>query len=699
MVKAVPILYAPNFVADAAPHRLSSRAVGPLRRASADNKEVIPMRLLRGPWLLSIAALGAVFGAQAVGCGGGNSTSQSGGTTGTGGTGGTTSTGGTAGSGGTAQVCGDGKIEGTERCDLGSANGSEMGCTSSCDFDCSADADCNKANNPCAGTATCVDATVQGQAVKQCMAGTPLAEGASCGTNLVCVNMNCVAPSCGDGVVETGEECDDGNTTAGDGCENDCKFTCLSTDPTRNCASTNPCISDGTCGASNTCTAGSPVTDGTACTGGTCQNGTCVASSCTGLAKCTVCSSGFCDGSGTCKASSCGDGCVDASKGEQCDPPNGTTCDATCKTVSGCGNGTLDPGEQCDDGNTFDLDGCDSSCKYEVVARMDNVAISGNQAPASMGCMPATNALGAKVLGGPTGLALSQLNSTLASSISGDATTAPTVNVMTQFLGLTDLTGTAASGFQIGVLDASLDSAKGTWPGNDPMDWWFLADGAAVSMGLPSGKFTTTSLAAHVLKGGPNNVTLDLNLGGSPAALTLLSAHINATIGTATNTPAAPPSKLANGTAVFETITGNGTGQGLCGNVTVASLAAIPVPSALTSGLAACSQGYIACDGQNGHTLPDGCNSLLDVLVSGCGTFLGNVVNPTQPDVAAGTSVKTLTPGSKHIIPSTQTSGDMDAYSAFLTFTAKREHFTGQTCSATIPCQTGKTCNASNVCQ
>ncbi len=33
---------------------------------------------------------------------------------------------------------------------------------------------------------------------------------------------NCVAAHCGDGVVDTGEECDDGNTTAGDGCDASC---------------------------------------------------------------------------------------------------------------------------------------------------------------------------------------------------------------------------------------------------------------------------------------------------------------------------------------------------------------------------------------------------------------------------------------------------------------------------------------------
>ncbi|HLK09779.1 MAG TPA: choice-of-anchor Q domain-containing protein [Candidatus Binatia bacterium] len=77
---------------------------------------------------------------------------------------------------------------------------------------------------------------------------------------------------------------------------------------------------------------------------------------------------------GTC-AGSCGNGVVDP--GEQCDdgPANGTPgdpCDATCHrahpgtgAAATCGNGILEPGEQCDDGNTANGDGCSSSCQLE----------------------------------------------------------------------------------------------------------------------------------------------------------------------------------------------------------------------------------------------------------------------------------------------------------------------------------------------
>src|SRR5262245_26190252 len=37
----------------------------------------------------------------------------------------------------------------------------------------------------------------------------------------------------------------------------------------------------------------------------------------------------------------------------------------------GCGNNTMDPGEQCDDGNTTSGDGCSSSCQFEAAPRLD----------------------------------------------------------------------------------------------------------------------------------------------------------------------------------------------------------------------------------------------------------------------------------------------------------------------------------------
>jgi hypothetical protein len=58
----------------------------------------------------------------------------------------------------------------------------------------------------------------------------------------------------------------------------------------------------------------------------------------------------------TCVPSKCGNGQIDS--GEQCDPPNGSSCLDGCALP--CGNGLLDAGEQCDppDGTT-----CSSTCR------------------------------------------------------------------------------------------------------------------------------------------------------------------------------------------------------------------------------------------------------------------------------------------------------------------------------------------------
>jgi cysteine-rich repeat protein len=391
---------------------------------------------------------------------------------------------------------------------------------------------------------------------------------------------------------------------------------------------------------------------------------------------------------------------VDPNTGETCEPPNTATCDSQCHkiVVPVCGNGTIEGTEQCDDGNKLNLDGCDSNCKYEAVARMTSVQIVGTAAPAF--CTPATNHLGSQVL---TSTALSNLNGTLTTDVNNGTT-----NVLTYFMGLDDLTGVSDPALTIGIVSGILDPAKGAWPGNNPIDWWFLGAYSTINplTGLPTGVLTNGSLAARNLKGGPSDVSLQLILGGSPALLEMRSAQIQATINGSPppNVPAPPPAKLANGLTVFQTITGNGTGQGLCGNITVESLAQIPIPQVLTTGTTACvscgatSHTYTYCG--MGMPVGSGCNSLLDALVGGCQQFLCLVtsINPSEPDVPAGATVKNLTLGANNKVPTTQTTGNKDAYSSYLSFTANRSHLTGETCSVTTDCQSGKTCN-NGTCQ
>ena len=64
----------------------------------------------------------------------------------------------------------------------------------------------------------------------------------------------------------------------------------------------------------------------------------------------------------------CGNGHVDT--GEQCDDgntSNGDGCSAGCthEEAPCCGDGHLDAGEECDDGNTSNNDGCSSTCQIE----------------------------------------------------------------------------------------------------------------------------------------------------------------------------------------------------------------------------------------------------------------------------------------------------------------------------------------------
>ena len=76
----------------------------------------------------------------------------------------------------------------------------------------------------------------------------------------------------------------------------------------------------------------------------------------------------------------CGDGAVQS--GEECDDGNNTDddgCSATCQTEY-CGDGVLQAGEECDDGNNTDSDDCSTNC--ETAAADGLTAVT----PISGGC-------------------------------------------------------------------------------------------------------------------------------------------------------------------------------------------------------------------------------------------------------------------------------------------------------------------------
>jgi large repetitive protein len=146
------------------------------------------------------------------------------------------------------------------------------------------------------------------------------AQGCSCGDS----NSQGV---CGDGHVDMGEECDDGNNVDGDGCSSTCKNEMVSA----------------RCGDGH-------LDPGEECDDGNTKSGDGCSATCTKEST----------------SGKCGDGHKDP--GEECDDGNtksGDGCSSTCKKesiVGVCGDGHVDPGEECDDGNKVAGDGCENNC-------------------------------------------------------------------------------------------------------------------------------------------------------------------------------------------------------------------------------------------------------------------------------------------------------------------------------------------------
>ncbi|HET9298757.1 MAG TPA: DUF4215 domain-containing protein [Candidatus Polarisedimenticolaceae bacterium] len=142
------------------------------------------------------------------------------------------------------------------------------------------------------------------------------------------------------------------------------------------CDDANPCTFD-------TCAGGelgycvrtpqeAPCDDGLFCNGADrCALGTCAihdGNPCAGSAQdCCSEKDDVCLDATACPAPGprCGNAFVQP--GEECDDGNtvaGDGCSEACRTE--CGNGTVDPGETCDDGNEEDGDGCSASCQDET---------------------------------------------------------------------------------------------------------------------------------------------------------------------------------------------------------------------------------------------------------------------------------------------------------------------------------------------
>lgn len=171
---------------------------------------------------------------------------------------------------------------------------------------------------------------------------------------------NCkIAGYCGDGMRNGNEACDDGNTQRGDGCSDICTIEpwCGDgiLDPNEGCDDGNTRNGDG-------CTSYCLIEDWYRCNytpPGRQGDDSCDSLECDAARPVPICV----------PKNVCGNGIVDS--GEQCDDGNALSwdgCDASCQ-LDECGNGIIDPGETCDDGaDNGDASICSRSCDLKWFA-------------------------------------------------------------------------------------------------------------------------------------------------------------------------------------------------------------------------------------------------------------------------------------------------------------------------------------------
>ena len=499
--------------------------------------------------------------------------------------------GGAGGAGGQTGCVLDGVVMPPEECDDGNAlngDGCDVDCTYSCSdpaADCPPPLECQKA--VCAADHTCASQT------------DPAKEGTACGANGLCKQGACALPVCGDGVVEGMEQCDFGaGNGPNTGCEATCSFSCGKMPDT--CPDANTCNGAEVCGSvivnggmGQACLAGQPAP------------------------SCSPCAGGLCKG-GACGASTCGDGCLDAASGEQCEPPGSATCDAMCKTVvlAVCGNAVREGMEQCDDGNTQNLDGCDAACAFEQAHRTNSLQL---QYATDAFCT--VNKFGAAIAPIAQGLVQNDINSSVASGKSG---------ALFKFLGLNTLTGAVDDpALQLGVVTATPVMAPG-YSGASDLDWWYITNAMSIDATRTPLDKVPASITAGVLNAGPGSMTLPVALFSTNATpLRVSGVKLQIQIG-ASGAPltsaGTPPGHLAsehlNPALISFVDMGTSMLGKLCSNVSAKSLLQETIPAQLLpGGQFACQQAYSPS------------NTLLDVLVSGCSiAFIGPVIVPSQPD-------------------------------------------------------------------
>jgi cysteine-rich repeat protein len=606
-----------------------------------------------------------------------------------------------------AAVCGDGIVEGSEECDLGSNNGTGMGCDTDCRWTCVV----GDPTRDCASTSSCASAGTCNGMTHVCSAGAPVADGTSCGTDQICKSGSCISVDCGDGVVEPPEQCDLGSGNGvGTGCETDCMFSCT--------LSPDDCITPDLCEGTNTCTAitvgGSPAQKcvvGPPPDGGACLNG------------------GTCQPSHLCATSNCGNGVLDA--GEQCDwgssmnvhgsgcepdctfscstsalAPNacpgfdpcsaspevctpvpgpgsngGQKCTpgavlAACAACGGsdvcvnhtcrpheCGDGCVVPPETCDPPNGTT---CDSTCqqvicgdgKLEGNEQCDDgntVNLDGCDSSCNFEQIHRATSL-QYATGVDTFCTLNALGtqvitriglSVIQSSTDMDVASG-TTSVIFKFTGLdggtADLSGTTGPVLLGSLSGSPFDGDAGAYNGASDLDWWYLVDPTTIDSARNALNTIAGAYANKTLQAGPSQLALKVNLSGSPAALQLWNARISVATG-ATSAPTESEGGPPGHLASENIRSGLTSFQtgGVGGAGPTGELCGNITALSLSTVV---TPSLLAAGGAAPCTEGyTSANSLLDVLVHGCTLNSMAVINPSQPDQTLGTVTFTPTAG------------------------------------------------------
>jgi len=185
-----------------------------------------------------------------------------------------------------------------------------------------------------------------------CSGGSSLPDNTSCAFKEEiegsCRRGTCAPLTCGDARVDPpDEQCDDGNKdNEGDACMNDCTWRCSSD---ADCNDDEPCNGFEQCDAGlHLCMPGSSQPTGVSCSSRVGVVGKCRA--------------------GRCVLEHCGNRILD--EGEECDDGNASDNDGCLLDCvkNRCGDGFVWAGnEECDDGNSVDHDGCDVDCRWNCL--------------------------------------------------------------------------------------------------------------------------------------------------------------------------------------------------------------------------------------------------------------------------------------------------------------------------------------------